>query len=91
MPLVSIIGNACINAPYRMKERQPNVLSQRNFRSLLTSKEMASNMDAIYPSNAPMVSIMIGLPGYFLFPELSPVLEMAGAAIGAATFSEAAF
>lgn len=86
-----MIGNACINAPYKMKDRQPKVFSQRNLRSLFTSREMASKMDAIYPSSAPMVSIMIGFPGYFLFPELSPVLEMTGAAIGAAIFSEAAF
>ena len=87
MPLVRMIGKACINAPYRINDRQPNVLSQRNFRSLLTNREMASNMDAIYPSNAPIVSIMMRGSGYFLVSGFS--VEMTGALIVAGVFSAA--
>lgn len=50
MLLVNIMGNAFIITAYSINERHPKVFNHLNLRSLLTSKEMANNNDATYPS-----------------------------------------
>ena len=56
--LVKIIGKACIKIPYTIKQTQPHVLSHLNLISLVTKREMASKMDAAYPSTGTIISII---------------------------------
>ena len=42
-----------------MKARQPQVLSHLNLRSLFTSKEIASNTEAAYPTIKTIVSFIM--------------------------------